>query len=243
MLKEYKMDLHLHTCLSPCAELEMLPTRIVQQAAAKGLDGIGICDHNSAENALAVRTAGLKQGIQVFTGMEICSSEEVHILGFFDSDEALFEMQEIVYSNLAGQNDESYFGDQVIVDESDAVIGLTKKLLIGSTCLRVQQIVEHIDALGGLAVASHIDRESFSIIGQLGFIPDHLPLDGVEVSWRCTPARIADYKNYGLPIVQSSDAHFLDDIGKVRTTFLLESPSFAELSMAFRGTEGRAVKI
>jgi PHP family Zn ribbon phosphoesterase len=243
MLKEYKMDLHIHTCLSPCAELEMLPTRIVQQAVAVGLDCIGICDHNSAENAVAVRNAGKKQDVQVLVGMEICSSEEVHILSLFEDERALLKMQEIVHEYLPGQNNEAYFGEQLIVDENDELIDLTNKLLIGSTNLNVTQIVELIDELGGIAIASHIDRESFSIIGQLGFIPSQLPLDGVEVSWRCTPAQIADYKKYGLPIVQSSDAHILDDIGKVRTTFLLESPSFSEVAKAFRGIEGRTVNV
>jgi hypothetical protein len=181
MLKEYKMDLHIHTCLSPCAQPEMLPAAIVQQAKSRGLDCIGICDHNSAENVLAVRKAGAKQGVQVLRGMEICSSEEVHILGFFDDDESLLKMQEIVYENLPGQNDVEYFGEQLIVDEEDKVIGSTGKLLIGSTGLGVNDIVGLIGDLGGIAIASHVDRDSFSIIGQLGFIPGELTLDGVEV--------------------------------------------------------------
>lgn len=243
MLKEYKMDLHIHTCLSPCAELEMLPGSIVQKAKAEGLDGIAVCDHNSAENALAVRKAGLKQGLQVLIGMEICSSEEVHILALFDDEAALLKMQEIVHENLPGQNDEAFFGEQVIVDENDEVIDLSHKMLIGATNLSVNEMIERIHEMGGLAVASHIDRESFSIIGQLGFIPPHLPLDAVEVSWRCTPAQMTEYKNYGLPMIQSSDAHLLDDIGKVRTTFLVKSPSFSEVAMAFQGIEGRTVSL
>ena len=242
MLKEYKMDLHIHTCLSPCAQPEMLPTAIVRRAKERGLDCIAICDHNSAENVSAVRKAGTKHGVQVLGGMEICSSEEVHILVFFDDDEALLKMQEIVHENLPGVNDEKYFGQQQIADENDEVIGSTSKLLIGSTSLSVNDIVRLTGDMGGLAVASHIDRESFSIIGQLGFIPGQLPLDGVEVSWRCQPDQIAAYKNeYGFPIVKSSDAHFLEDIGKVRTTFLLESPSFSEVAMAFRQIKGRCI--
>jgi PHP family Zn ribbon phosphoesterase len=243
MLKEYKMDLHIHTCLSPCSESEMRPAAIVQQAKVKGLDCIGICDHNSAENVIAAQKAGSKQGIQVFGGMEICSSEEVHMLVFFKDAETLFKMQEIVDENLPGQNDVKYFGEQLIVDENDNVIGSTEKLLIGSTTLSVNDIVGLLDELGGLVIASHIDRDSFSMIGQLGFIPDQLALDGVEVSWRCQPDQIAAYQEYGFPVVKSSDAHFLEDIGKVRTTFLLESPSFSEMAMAFRGIDGRTVSI
>lgn len=237
------MDLHIHTCLSPCAESEMLPTAIIKRAKKENLDGIGICDHNSAENVLAVKKAGQREGLQVLGGMEICSSEEVHILAFFNDDDALFEMQNIVYENLSGENDEKYFGEQLIVDEHDKIVGSTRELLIGSTSLGINKIVEQVHSLGGLAIASHVDRDSFSIIGQLGFIPEELPLDALELSWRCKSDEINNYKDYGLPLVKSSDAHFLSDIGKVSATFLLSAPLFSEVGMAFQSIEGRAVNV
>jgi len=242
-MKEYKMDLHIHTCLSPCAQPDMLPTTIIKQARDKNIDVVGICDHNSAENVLAVKKAGEKEGVQVLGGMEISSSEEVHILAFFDDDGALLEMQNIVYENLFGENDEKYFGEQLIVDEYDKIIGSTNKLLIGSTSLGIDRIVELVHSLGGLAVASHVDRDSFSIIAQLGFIPKELPLDALELSWRCELSEVNNYESYGLPLVKSSDAHFLSDIGKAVTTFSLSVPSFSEVVMAFQDVEGRTVNI
>ncbi|RKY06985.1 MAG: histidinol-phosphatase, partial [Planctomycetota bacterium] len=152
------MDLHVHTCLSPCAEPEMTPQAIVRRAKERNLDVIAICDHNSAENVGAVKKAGASQGVGVLGGMEICSSEEVHILALFDNDEALFEMQTIVYDHLFGENDAKYFGEQLILDEHDEVVGTTDRLLIGSTTLGVSEIVETVGGLGGLgglAVASH----------------------------------------------------------------------------------------
>ncbi len=237
------MDLHIHTCLSPCAQSDMLPTTIIKQARDKNVDVVGICDHNSAENVLAVRKAGEKEGVQVLGGMEMSSSEEVHILAFFDDDGALLEMQNIVYENLLGKNDEKYFGEQIIVDEYDKIIGSTNKLLIGSTSLGIDRIVELVHSLGGLAVASHVDRDSFSIISQLGFIPKELPLDALELSWRCELSEVNNYESYGLPLVKSSDAHFLSDIGKAVTTFSLSVPSFSEVVMAFQHVEGRAVNV
>ena len=237
------MDLHIHTCLSPCAQSDMLPTTIIKQARDKNVDVVGICDHNSAENVLAVRKAGEKEGVQVLGGMEISSSEEVHILAFFDDDGALLEMQNIVYENLSGENDEKYFGEQLIVDEYDKIIGSTNKLLIGSTSLGIDRIVELVHSLGGLAVASHVDRDSFSIIAQLGFIPKELPLDALELSWRCELSEVNNYESYGLPLVKSSDAHFLSDIGKAVTTFSLSAPSFSEVVMAFQNVEGRTVNV
>ncbi len=243
MMKEYKMDLHIHTCLSPCAQSEMLPTAIIKRAKEENLDAIGICDHNSAENVHAVRKAGEREGVQVLGGMEICSSEEVHILVFFNDDDALLEMQNIVYENLSGENDEDYFGQQLIADEHDRIVGSTGKLLISSTSLGIDKIIELVHGLGGLAVASHIDRESFSIISQLGFIPEELPLDALELSSRVESSEVNNYESYGLPLVRSSDSHFLSDVGKVSTRFLLNTPSFSEVAMAFQGVEPRAVNI
>ena len=237
------MDLHIHTCLSPCAQSDMLPTAIIKRAKEKNLDAIGICDHNSAENVQAVKRAGQKKGVQVLGGMEICSSEEIHILAFFNNDDALLKMQDIVYENLSGENNEKYFGEQLIVDENNRVTGSTKKLLIGSTSLGIDKIVESVHSLGGLAVASHVDRDSFSIIAQLGFIPEELPLDALELSWRCESGEVNNYESYGLPLVKSSDAHFLSDVGKVSTTFLLSAPLFSEVGMAFHSIEGRAVNV
>ena len=237
------MDPHVHTCLSPCAELDMVPTRIIAEAKARKLDVVGICDHNSAENVSAVRKAGRPEGVEVLGGMEVCSSEEVHILALFGDDRALLEMQEAVYENLPGQNDAEHFGHQLIVDEDDQVLGYTDKLLIGSTTLDVGAIVERTHSLGGLAVASHVDRDSYSIIAQLGFIPEGLALDGVELSARCGVDQAGEYEMHHLPLFRSSDAHFPSDVGKAATRLLLEEWSFDELAMAVRGAEGRAVAL
>jgi len=237
------MDLHIHTCLSPCAEPEMTPQAIVRRAKEQRLDVIAVCDHNSAENVAAVKKAGARCGVHVLGGMEICSAEEVHILTLFDDDDALGEMQMVVYDHLFGENDEKYFGPQLILDENDQVVGSTPRLLIGSTTLSVGEIVEKAHDLGGLAVASHVDREAFSMIGQLGFIPEDLGLDALEVSWRCADSDVADYYQYGFEVVRSSDAHLLQDIGRCFTTFLLEAAEFGEVAMAFEGTGARRISI
>ncbi len=242
-LKEFRLDLHIHTCLSPCADLTMIPGEIIKKAKEKGLDGIGICDHNSAENIIAVKKAGERRGLQVLGGVEITSSEEVHILAFFSDDNALLEMQDIIYKNLSGENNESFFGEQLVADEYDRIIDLNNRLLIGSTRLTVDEIVRSIHRLGGVAVASHIDRESFSIIGQLGFIPEGLCLEALELSPNYDSSKLENYKSYGLQLVTFSDAHFLTDIGKSYTNFFLESFSFSEILKAFRGIEGRKAVI
>jgi len=242
-LKEFRADLHIHTSLSPCADLTMVPSALITQAEEMKLNGIGICDHNSAENVIAVKKAGEKKGMPVLGGIEIASREEVHMLAYFDENEALLEMQDKIYKNLSGENDAAYFGEQLVADENDNFIESNDKLLISATDLSINEIVSLIHRLGGIAVASHIDRETFSIIGQLGFIPEDISLDGLEVSSHYKPEQLEDYKKYRLPLITSSDAHFLYDIGKCYTTFFLEAFTVAEVSLAFESVKGRKVVI
>jgi PHP family Zn ribbon phosphoesterase len=236
MMRKVKADLHVHTCLSPCADDQMQAKAIVEQAMRVGLDMIGICDHNSAENAAAVMKAGRREGLPVVPGMEVTSSEEVHVLGLFNTEQDLMHLQDLVYENLPGENSEDAFGPQTIVDEWGCVIGTCGRLLIGATTLTLQQVVEAIHRWGGLAIASHVDRERFSLIGQLGFIPEGLELDALEVS---VPSSLEDGYNY--PTVSSSDAHFLEDIGRSSTCFMVDEPSFGEIKKAVRSELGRRV--
>ncbi|MFZ3386517.1 MAG: PHP domain-containing protein [Candidatus Hydromicrobium sp.] len=249
MLKKFKADLHIHTCLSPCADEEMFPQRIIKQAKMNDLDIVGICDHNSAENVIATQKIGQREKIAVIGGIEATSQEEVHILALFDNVKELFEFQEIIYEKLSDFNDEKVFGKQLIINEDNEVIGSNDKLLIGATSLSLQEIVQTICSLKGLTIASHIDRSSFSIIAQLGFIPEGLLLDALELSpnyesqTRSFGGRQVNPELYGFPLVTFSDAHFLKDIGKSYTIFLMEEASIGEIKKALSGEDGRKVMI
>ena len=184
MLRNFKADLHIHTCLSPCTDLDMSPQAIALQAKRREIDILGICDHNSAENVPAVMRAADQFAIRVLPGMEVTSQEEVHVLALFDELEPALALQEIVYANLPGENDEEAFGMQVVVNAEGEVLHFNPRLLIGASTLSIEEVTDHIKALDGLAIASHIDREGFSLLGQLGFVPEHLALDALEISPR-----------------------------------------------------------
>lgn len=245
MLKTFRADLHVHTCLSPCADEQMKPAAIVSQAKKKGLDVIAICDHNSAKNVWAVRDVGRRHGLAVIGGMEICSEEEVHVLGLFDEYENLQQMQRLVDKNLSGENNAELFGEQWLCDEQDTIVGQESKLLIGATKLSVKEIIKNIHSLGGLAIFSHVDRESYSILSQLGFVPEGLKIDALEISSRCSPAEARDClpQITGYRLVHFSDAHQLVQIGEVSTTFTGNSPSVMELGKALRAEDEREVTI
>jgi PHP family Zn ribbon phosphoesterase len=223
----------------------MSPKKIIQKSLDARLDLIALCDHNSAENAGATMREGNKQGVQVLPGLEICSREEVHILALFDELDPTLEMQTYVYDNLPGENNTKVFGFQVVANEEDEVIGENPRLLIGATRLSLHDIVDKTHGLGGINISCHVDRPGYGIINQLGFIPDDLNLDGLEVSYRIKLAEAAQsipgIGNFSC--VTASDAHYLNDIGRACTVFELAEPSLAEIRLALAGKDGRRILV
>lgn len=244
MLRTVNADLHIHTCLSPCASLDMSPQKIVKEASHKKLSIIAVTDHNSAENVSPVIKVAEESGIYVIPGMEITSSEEVHVIALFESVEDSVLMQSVIFDHLQpGDNDEDYFGIQVIANEFDEVEGFNKRLLIGATNLSVNEVIDTIHRFNGLAIAAHIDKLNFSIISQLGFIPEDLDFDAVEISRRLPLSEaMSKYRDYiRFPFITSSDAHDLNIVGISATRLLIEQPSFSELYMALKGKNGRKI--
>jgi len=204
---------------------------------------IAICDHNSAKNVPAVIRCAEGTGIVVLPGMEICTSEEIHLLAIFENLDLVEQMQSLIYRHLEGRNNPEVFGLQVIANELDEVMGYEEKLLSRGINLTVDQVVDKIHRLGGVAVASHIDRESYSVISQLGFIPDTLRFDALELTRhiRTEEARKRFAGSRTWTFIRNSDAHYLDDIGINTCEYLLECPTYAEISKALKGEDGRMV--
>lgn len=243
MLRCYTCDLHVHTCLSPCAELEMHPAALVRTARERGIDLVAVSDHNASENVPHVMEAAEHTGLAVLPAMEVCSREEVHVLALFENCDDLNRFQKLVYDHLPGKNDERVFGLQPEVNARGEVEGFNPRLLIGATTLSLDDCVRGIHARGGLAVAAHIDRPSYSVLSQLGFIPPEVAFDALEISSRLDLGE--GRERYGrlapVPLITSSDAHRLRDIGIAPTRMLLGAPCLREIRLAFTGTDGRKV--
>jgi PHP family Zn ribbon phosphoesterase len=241
---EFIADLHIHTCLSPCAELSMTPRGIVNKAASLGINILAVCDHNAAENVAVTVDLAKRKGISVIAAMEITSAEEVHVLGFFRDTDTVLRLQTLIYGHLQpGENDEEGIGMQVVVNADDEVLGFNRRLLIGATDLSVDRVVGIIHEMGGIAVASHIDREGFGIIGQLGFISTAIGFDALEISCKTDFRRAQDhYHAYRhIPWLSSSDAHRINEIGRRTSRFIMNHGTFEELFLALRGADGRKI--
>jgi len=236
-MRLFMADLHVHTALSPCASPDMTPPRIVREAELLGLALLAVCDHNSAGNTRAViRAAGGR--LEVIPGMEITTSEEVHVLGLFPSPEAAESAGTRVQAGLPAWAPPRGCTQQRLLDEEGRILGYESHLLAGSSGLSLAEAVALIRSLGGLAVASHVDRRAFSVIGQLGFIPAEVRFDALEIS-AAGAGRAAEFAGSGLPLVSSSDGHFPEELGAGCTVLEAEEASFAELALALRGEGGR----
>lgn len=229
-------DLHIHSTLSPCGSLEMSPINIITKAKEVGLHVISITDHNMVENCLYANEIGKKFGITVLFGMELQTLEEIHLLAFFDTYNLALAFQEKIYSLLPDiQNDADYFGDQVVVNEENEIIRFENRLLLNSAQISITDATAWIKNHGGVAIPSHIDSPTFSIISQLGYIPDDLPFDALEVRNKEKATELLPLiMRKDIPFVSFSDAHYLVDIGKRRIELDLEEPNCTEISGALK---------
>lgn len=244
MLREYSADLHIHSCLSPCASLDLSPREIVERAVTECLDIIAITDHNTAKNVQVVMRLGEKRGLKVIPGMEVQTREEIHLLALFPDWPSTAAWDEEVRQHLPDvPNDPEIFGDQPVVDEEGNILGFEERLLLNSVALSLEEARRRVEAHGGLTIPSHFDKGSFSLISQLGLIPEDMELEALEMSRKSQFREAGGMANVSphIPRIVSSDAHRLEEIGGARTILLLADASLKEVRLAFRGREGRRI--
>ncbi len=242
MLKEFRADLHIHTCLSPCAELDLSPRAIIEEAQKKNLKIIAITDHNTAQNVRPVIFWGERLGIKVLPGMEVQTREEVHLLTIFSDSLRAALWDEEAYQHLpAVKNDPQIFGEQPVVDEEGNILKFEERVLLNSLELSVEEVKKRVEELGGLVIPSHFDKESYSLISQLGLIPHELAWEALEMSRKNEFHPPAIWEQLPIPRIISSDAHRLVEVGSAYTTFLLAEPTLEEIRLALQGREGRRI--
>jgi predicted metal-dependent phosphoesterase TrpH len=244
-MRQFAVDLHIHTKLSPCGSEEMTPAAIVAAACAAGLEIIAICDHNTCRNASAVMGAANGTALCVLPGIEVETSERIHVIGVFPDVASAAQVSERIGGSLP-EADEEYttrIGAQILMTESGERWGMETRALASPSRFDLRASVELIRGLGGLAIAAHIERPSFSVYSQLGDVPRDIPFDALEVSpVHHRPIGLREkFARYGWPLVASSDSHYLVEVGRARSHFQMEAPTFGEIRLALQGRDGRSV--
>ena len=199
----------------------MTPYNLVNMAKILGMDAIALTDHNTAQNCRAAINVGEKIGLTVIPGMELCTSEEVHVVCLFDDVKNAEDFSEYVLSTVPPvKNRPEIFGDQIIMDEGDGIMGTQELLLTTASGISIENAVQIVGEYGGICYPAHIDRNSYSVISNLGMITPEMNFNAVEMTEK---ANQNEYKeNYpiikNMPVFVSSDAHYLENMNEAKHT-------------------------
>lgn len=243
-LKSYRADLHIHTVLSPCGDIYMSPSAIIEQAKKLHLDVIAITDHNSTRQVKVTQELGKENGILVIGGVEITTQEEAHALAYFETEEQLDTFQEYLDQHLPKiPNDEERFGYQLIVDRDEDIIGEEEYLLLSAIDADLDTLYNKVHEIGGLFVPAHVNKPASSLMSQLGFIPPDIKADALEISKHVKKEdflkKFAYLKKF--MFTKSSDAHYLHIIGEVHCILNMYDLTFDEFRRTLHGDEGRYI--
>ena len=220
-------DLHIHSCLSPCGDNDMTPGNILGMAVVKGLEIVAISDHNAARNLPAAEKIAAAYGLLLVPAIEITTSEEVHMLGYFPDVQTAVDFGEILKTHLPPKkNKPAFFGEQLVMNEDDEVIDHEDALLIGATDLSLEDCAAKVREVGGVPVPAHINRGSNGLLVNLGMMPPSPTFTTVEV-WRHLPCPLEPMENKH--VLHSSDAHYLQDIQEPEFSLRLPEKSVAAL--------------
>lgn len=229
-MTKYFYDMHIHSCLSPCADDDMTPNNIAGMAALKGLHILALTDHNSCKNCPAFFDACKEQGIIAVAGMELSTAEDIHIVCLFESLENAMAFDAEVEKHLPDiANRPEIFGNQLILDSEDEPVGEERKLLISATDLWLGDAVELALKYGAHVHPAHIDRESNGIIAILGDMPTDYGFEWLEFNDRSKVEEINEnYPNtQNKKVIVSSDAHHLWDINEAEHCFEIDDEPYS----------------
>ena len=212
MLELY-YDFHIHSCLSPCGDDEMTPQNIVGMAALAGYNVIAVADHNSTRNCKAVMEVAEQMGLLAVPAMELTTREEVHVLCLLPNLDMAEQFGRYVYAKLPNiKNRADIFGRQLCMDAKDRIVEEEDKLLLSATDIGIYEVYDLVKYYGGTAIPAHIDRNSFSVISNLGFYDDAMQFPAVELTANCDIQFFKQTHNILLPHIVNSDAHTLEQI-------------------------------
>ncbi len=229
-MKAY-FDLHIHSCLSLCASDDMTPCNIAGMSSLAGLNVVAVSDHNSARNCRAFAKAAKEFGIVAVPAMELTTSEEVHVLCLFYNVDDAERFSDFIRQDLPEMTQKMRDNwKQQVVDECDNVVGAEGKLLSTATSIGIYDVVKTVDSYGGIAIAAHIDRSSYSISSNLGLYDEAMGFSVVEFSREADKNKVISLSPVlaTIPHISNSDAHDLEMIPNAKYYVELEQLSVFE---------------
>ena len=130
-MQYFVVDLHIHSLLSPCADLSMSPQMIANRAKMIGLDAIAVCDHNSLYQLPELKACCESLNIYLFLGVEITTQEEVHVVALLPNLEVCRQMQEFIDTHIMRlPYSPDLLGDQIWVDSEEQIAGEYRKSVV-----------------------------------------------------------------------------------------------------------------
>ena len=220
-------DLHLHSCLSPCASNDMSPANIAAMCALAGLNVVALTDHNTTGNCAAFCAACARYGLLALPGMELTTAEEIHVICLFPDPDAASAFGDLVSRRLPPfANDSRIFGSQLYMDSEDGILGEEPRLLLTAADIGVYEAAALTADFGGVAYPAHIDRPAFSLLSNLGLWDKALAFPLAERSPDCPADFLSGRPDLqGVGLITSSDAHTLDRIGRAGHSMELSDPT------------------
>lgn len=226
-MRDFKYDLHVHSCLSPCAENDMTPANIAGLASLLGLEIVALTDHNTARNCPAFFAAAKRYGIVPVGGMELTTAEDIHVVCLFDTLDGALAFDEAVSAHrIRIANRPDIFGEQLVMDENDNIISTELDLLINATDLDLYSAHALCSEFGGVCHPAHIDRQSNGIVAILGDFPEDPNFSSFELndggSFGEYTERFPTLKSKNF--VVCSDAHRLEALSDGSNVLSLPEP-------------------
>ena len=224
-MTRFYYDLHTHSSLSPCADEDNTPNNLLGMAQLSEIDILALTDHNSTKNCPAFFAAAERYGVIPVAGMELTTSEDIHVVCIFETLSDAMAFGELVGSRrVLIKNRPEIFGEQEILDRDDNVVGKEEHLLPNATTISIEDAPSLVKSFGGVCYPAHIDRPSNGIIAILGTLPPTPDFTSVELRDKEHIEEYSEkYNLSGKRIIVSSDAHTLTSIRDKENFFELDA--------------------
>ena len=169
--------------------------------------------------------------------MELCTEEEVHVVCLFPDLYTAMDFDGYVYDKMLKiPNKEKIFGEQLLYNDIDDIIGKEPNLLLCNTSIRFDEVFALTEERNGIMIPAHIDKTTNSLIANLGFIPPDSQFTCAEVKDLNKLSGLLDTHLYlsRCRIISNSDAHYLEHIHEPEHTIDVAGLSAAEIIKALK---------